>query len=186
MSSTKPMEAAVPDLEILSTTLRPGGYVEPEPQESSPERNLIASHARFRQSPLEFLKEVSLHVSGTGWRSYDEIIGQPVFYKGFSENMIAAILSRPMLQSKIRELAEKRLQVEESEGLLPCNGLKDKRKAERKAELEDSLDQVAADITNKMICKMESKRFIRGAYYITTQLLTRAYHQGMDCGVMLP
>jgi len=29
-----------------------------------------------------------------------------------------------------------------------------------------------------MICKMESKRFIRGASYMCTQLLTRAYHQG--------
>jgi hypothetical protein len=26
---------------------------------------------------------------------------------------------------------------------------------------------------------MESKTFIRGAYYLATELLTRAYHQGM-------
>lgn len=30
-----------------------------------------------------------------------------------------------------------------------------------------------------MICKMDSKYFIRGAYYFATQLLTRAYHQGI-------
>lgn len=30
-----------------------------------------------------------------------------------------------------------------------------------------------------MICKMESRYFIRGAYYLATQLLTRAYHQGI-------
>ncbi|KJF60279.1 acyltransferase [Coccidioides immitis RS] len=32
---------------------------------------------------------------------------------------------------------------------------------------------------DNMICKMESKTFIRGAYYLCTQLLTRAYHQGI-------
>ncbi|MCJ1404168.1 hypothetical protein MMC11_007393 [Xylographa trunciseda] len=175
MSSHKQEVAAVPDLEILSTTLRPGGYI----QDDGPEQNVIASYARFRQAPLEFLKEVSLHVSGTGWRSYDDIIGQPVYYRGFSENMKAAIMSRPMLQSKIRELAEKRLQIEEDEGLLGVGALKEKTKAQRREELEQSLQQVAADTTDNMICKMESKTFIRGAYYFATQLLTRAYHQGI-------
>ncbi|MCJ1391337.1 hypothetical protein MMC18_004200 [Xylographa bjoerkii] len=175
MSSPRPEVAAVPDLEILSTTLRPGGYV----QDDGPEQNVIASYARFRQAPLEFLREVSLHVSGTGWRSYDDIIGQPVYYRGFSEKMKATIMSRPMLQSKIRELAEKRLQVEEDEGLLGVDSLKEKRKAKRREELEQNLKQVAADTTDNMICKMESKTFIRGAYYFATQLLTRAYHQGI-------
>ena len=174
MSSPKQDAAAVPDLEILSTTLRPGGYV----QDDGPEQNVIASYASFRQAPLEFLKEVSLHVSGTGWRSYDDIIGQPVYYRGFSENMIAAVMSRPMLQARVRELAAKRLQVEENDGLLGVGILKEKRKAERKEELEQNLKKVAADTTGNMICKMESKRFIRGAYYFATQLLTRAYHQG--------
>ncbi|MCJ1433370.1 hypothetical protein MMC27_002730 [Xylographa pallens] len=175
MSATKQEAAAVPDLEILSTTLRPGGYV----QDDGPEQNVIASYASFRQAPLEFLKEVSLHVSGTGWRSYDDIIGQPVYYRGFSENMKAAVMSRPMLQAKIKELAEKRLQVEEEEGLLGVGSLKERRKAERKEELEQNLKKVAADTTDNMICKMESKTFIRGAYYFATQLLTRAYHQGI-------
>ncbi|MCJ1283227.1 hypothetical protein MMC26_002555 [Xylographa opegraphella] len=175
MSSSKQEVAAAPDLEILSTTLRPGGYV----QDDGPEQNVIASYASFRQAPLEFLKEVSLHVSGTGWRSYDYIIGQPVFYQGFSENMKNAVMSRPMLQARIRELAGKRLQVEDDEGLLGVGGFKEKRKAERREELEQNLEKVAADTTDNMICKMESKRFIRGAYYFATQLLTRAYHQGI-------
>ena len=174
MLSPKQEAAVVPDLEILSTTLRPGGYV----QDDGPEQNVISSYASFRQAPLEFLKEVSLHVSGTGWRSYDEIIGQPVYYRGFSEIMKAAVMSRPMLRAKIRELAEKRLRVEEDEGLLGVGGLEGKRKAERREELEQNLEKVAADTTDNMICKMESKRFIRGAYYFATQLLTRAYHQG--------
>ena len=180
MASPKPEAGTVPDLEILSTTLRPGGYVEPTlPEDGSPERNLISYGARFRQAPLEFLKQVSLHVSGTGWRAYDDIIGQPVFYKGFAENMKAAVMSTATLRAKIRELAEKRVQVEEVEGLLVENGLKDKKKAKRREELEESLRQVAHEITDNMICKMESKMFIRGAYYLSAQLLTRAYHQGI-------
>ena len=39
--------------------------------------------------------------------------------------------------------------------------------------------EVADKLTDNMICKFESKAFIRGAYYLITQLLTRAYHQGI-------
>jgi glycerol-3-phosphate O-acyltransferase len=180
MGSTKKEEAVVPDLEILSTTLRPGGYIEPPSKvDGGSERSLIGSGARFRQNPLEFLKEVSLHMSGTGWRAYDNIIGQPIFYKGFSENMKAAVMSTGTLESRIRELAEKRIAVEEAGGLLGDGNLFEKRKARRKEELEESLRQVASDITDNMICKMESNLFIKGAYYLSTQLLTRAYHQGI-------
>jgi len=180
MASSKPEPGRVPDLEILSTTLRPGGYVEPfVSDDGGPERNLISYGARFRQAPLEFLREVSLHVSGTGWRAYDDIIGQPIFYKGFSENMKAAVMGTATLKAKIRELAEKRVQVEEAEGLLGEDGLKEVKKAKRKEELEESLRQVAYETTDNMICKMESKMFIRGAYYLSAQLLTRAYDQGI-------
>lgn len=128
---------------------------------------------------FRFLREVSLHVSGTGWRSYTNPIGQPVFYSGFSENMIAAVMSTPLLQQRISELAEKRIAVEVKEGLL---NKEDKmfasKKAARRAAVEQSLQEVAAKLTDEMICKMESNLFIRGAYYMCTELLTRAYHQG--------
>jgi 1-acyl-sn-glycerol-3-phosphate acyltransferase len=126
------------------------------------------------------LREVSLHVSGTGWRSYQNPIGQPVFHSGFTENMKAAVMSTPILQSRISELAAKRLQVEEKEGLLNKNDpLYEVKKAARKAALVTSLQEVSEKMTDDMICKMESKTFIRGAYYLCTELLTRAYHQGI-------
>jgi hypothetical protein len=56
-------------------------------------------------------------------------------------------------------------------------GEKDRR-VRRRVQIEESLMEVADTLTENMICKMESKSFIRGAYYMTTQLLTRAYHQG--------
>ncbi|MCJ1313360.1 hypothetical protein MMC25_007038 [Agyrium rufum] len=178
--------AAPPDLEILGdqVTIHEAGYVGPisKPNASkgdASERNLVEHMARFRESPLDFLREVSLHVSGTGWRAYDDFIGQPIFYTGFSEQMKNAVLSKPLLKSKIEELAEKRAQVEEDEGFFGEGFGNSQRRIARKKEIARSLQEVASDLTDRMICKMESRRFIRGAYYICTQLLTRAYHQGI-------
>jgi glycerol-3-phosphate O-acyltransferase len=53
------------------------------------------------------------------------------------------------------------------------------KREERRGELEGQLSSVAEEWTDGMICKMDSKYFIRGAYYFATQLLTRAYHQGI-------
>lgn len=174
-SSTQSEQA--PDLSITADDqvhLHAAGYNE------SPERGLVHSMARFRSAPLDFIREVSLHVSGTGWRSYDQIVGQPIFYSGFSEEMKARVLSNPMLVGKVRELAAKRVDVEANEGLLGDGGAvgeKDRR-VKRRMQIEESLMEVAETLTDNMICKMESKSFIRGAYYLVTQLLTRAYHQG--------
>ena len=176
---------AAPDLEILGdqVTLHEASYVEPVfRSQDGPERNLVEHMARFRESPLDFLKEVSLHVSGTGWRAYDDFIGQPIFYNGFSENMVNAVMSKPLLKAKIEQLAEKRAEVEEQEGLFGNGRSRSKRRMERKEEIVASLREVATDLTDRMICKMESRRFIRGAYYLCTQLLTRAYHQGVAAG----
>jgi len=121
-----------------------------------------------------------LHVSGTGWRAYDNFIGQPIFYQGFSENMIANVLSTPILQAKITELAEKRILVEEELGVLNKSDAKYREKRmQRKSVLEHGLNELSEKLVGDMICKMESRPFIRGAYYMATQLLTRAYHQGM-------
>lgn len=161
--STSPAASSAPDLSILGdqVSLHPTGYTGTTSQDAlavgamqaAPEQNLVEGMARFRQSPLDFLRELSSHISGSGWRSYDNAIGQPVFYSGFSEQMKARVVGNPMLKAKIRELAAKRVDVEDEE--------------------------VVESMTDAMICKMESKRFIRGAYYFCTQLLTRAYHQGI-------
>jgi 1-acyl-sn-glycerol-3-phosphate acyltransferase len=183
-TSSPPPTAAeqAPDISITSgdhVSLHTAGYNE------SPERSLIQSMARFRTSPLDFLREVSLHFSGSGWRSFDDYIGQPEFYSGFSEDMKNRVLSSPMLVAKIKELAMKRVEMEADDGLLgeearlgDTVGEKD-RKTKRRVQIEESLMEVSDAWTDKMICKMESKRFIRGAYYFATQLLTRAYHQGV-------
>lgn len=144
------------------------------------DQNLVEHTPRFGESPLDFIRDIGLHVSGTGWRSYNKIIGQPIYYSGFTENMINAVMSNPLLKSKISDLAEKRVAVEDGQGLFgPPGLLEDKRKARRRAEIQSNLEEVAAKMTDDMVCKLESKPFIRGAYYMATALLTQAYHQGI-------
>lgn len=184
-SDDDPTRDSAPDLQILGDqiTLQPRSYVEPatQTQDGDKEEALMQHMARFRSEPLQFLREVSLYVSGTGWRAYDKVIGQPLFYPGFSEQMKAAVVSAPLLQAKIAQLADLRLKVEEQEGWLKSDKAVEVdpvKRAQRRRVLEQGLLDLAGKLTDDMICKFESKTFIRGAYYLVTQLLTRAYHQG--------
>jgi hypothetical protein len=94
--------------------------------------------------------------------------------------MKAAVISADILQKRISELATKRIEVEEKEWFLNKDDkMFASKRAQRRACIEQSLQEVAEKLTDDMICKMESKTFIRGAYYLCTELLTRAYHQGM-------
>ena len=91
-----------------------------------------------------------------------------------------SILSAPLLQTRIAQLAEKRVVVEEKDGLLRKDDAEyTLKRMRRREEIEMGLQQVAEKLTDNMICKFESKGFIRGAYYLCTQLTLRAYHQGI-------
>ncbi|CCC11039.1 hypothetical protein SMACR_03745 [Sordaria macrospora] len=178
------VEDSAPDLRILGDriTLQPSGFVAPPKGAVGDEKEeaLMKNMARFRSEPLQFLREVSLYVSGTGWRAYDEIIGQPVFYPGYTEHIKSQVMSATLLQAKIAQLAEMRLSVEEKQGLLNKNDRNfETKRNQRRSVLVQSLQEVAEQLTDNMVCKMESKTFIRGAYYMVTQLLLRAYHQGI-------
>ncbi|EEP75827.1 conserved hypothetical protein [Uncinocarpus reesii 1704] len=187
MPSTKPAEdppTFAPDLEIVGNEVRiqPTGFTAGTATGDGDvtERRLVQQMGRFRQNPFDFLREISLFVSGTGWRAYDDFVGQPIFYSGFTEKVKSEVLSHPLLQGKIAELAELRTKVEEKEGLLNGPSNKNGEKSiRRKNEIIANLREVVDTMIDNMICKMESKTFIRGAYYLCTQLLTRAYHQGI-------
>lgn len=91
-----------------------------------------------------------------------------------------SVVSAPLLQTRISQLADMRLVVEEEEGWLKKDDPHyEIKRAQRRSAIEHGLQEVTERITNDMICKFESKTFIRGAYYLCTQLLTRAYHQGI-------
>ena len=172
-----------PDLSLQGSTLT---LHPPSVFASSPEeRELLEPYSRFRQEPINALSELGQHISGTGWRSYDEVVGREIFYPGFSENMKSMVMRQRKLRAKISELAAKRVEAEMLEGKLGPLGLEGEglewraKREERRGELEGQLSSVAEEWTDGMICKMDSKYFIRGAYYFATQLLTRAYHQGI-------
>ncbi|KAI9852738.1 MAG: hypothetical protein M1824_001814 [Vezdaea acicularis] len=182
--SNRPLSpTTAPDLEILGeqVTIHPTGYVEPDHQgEPNRDETILGERTRFSDSPFDFLREISLHVSGSGWRAYEGFIGQPIYYPGFTDNMKAAVLSTPMLQAKIRQLAQKRVEVEEQQGLIKKDDpMYASKKAKRMGKIVESLLEVSEKMTDDMICKFESKRFIRGAAYLCSQLLTKAYHQGI-------
>ena len=172
---------APPDIGIMGNqvTIQHAGFSERPQDEKITEQHLVHNMVRFRERPLDFLREVSLYLSGTGWRAYDDVIGQPIFYPGYSDHIKSVILQNPLLQNVVRDLAERRIAVEEKEGLLALRkGTIEERAEGRRREIEGNLHQVVDTMMDNMICKMNHKRFIRGAYYLTTRLLTRAYHHG--------
>lgn len=142
---------------------------------STSERTLLDRMARFRQNPFDFAHELYLFIRGVGWRSYDnaDVIGQPVFYPGYTAKIKGTVMRSPLLRKKLDELVEERLDREEKEELLSTGNAT--LRQIRKAELESSLDEYAALMVDKMMCKMESKFQIRSAFYMCTQLLTRVY-----------
>jgi glycerol-3-phosphate O-acyltransferase len=149
-------------------------------QDVSTEQNLVEHMARFEVNPYEWFREVALFVSGSGWRAYENVTGQPVFYSGYTDKIKSAVTASPILQRKLTELTEKRLEVEEQEQLLDRTSTTFQMdRAKRKEEIISSLREVTNTMIDNMVCKMESKYFIRSAYYMVTQLLTRAYHQGI-------
>ncbi|KAF3922524.1 hypothetical protein ABW21_db0201269 [Orbilia brochopaga] len=137
-------------------------------------RNLAQKHSHFRDHPIEFLREIQMMYSGTGWRAYDNPIGQPVYYTGFTDDMKKAILGSQLVESKIQTLASEAVDDENNQGFLAAD-----MKEKRRKEIVRQLREVADKNVDQMICKMESKSFIRTAYWLASQVLSRTYHQGI-------
>jgi hypothetical protein len=123
---------------------------------SAQEQKLLEPYARFREEPLTALQELGLHIYGEGWRAYDSIVGRPIFYPGFSENMKRMVMQQESLQKQISVLANKRVEVELSEGLLGALGVEGEDEAnrqtreKRRRQIEDELRQVAEEWTDAM------------------------------------
>ena len=127
-------------------------------------RNLITKNfTHFRENPFSFLRQISIHYSGTGWRAYNDIIGQPIFYKGFSEQMKERILKSALLMAKIAQLADRRAALEDAQGVFGAEhaAARAQRRERRRLEIEKQLNEVADGIVDGMICKFENKKFIR-------------------------
>ncbi|KIW99902.1 uncharacterized protein Z518_10830 [Rhinocladiella mackenziei CBS 650.93] len=142
----------------------------------STDQSLLTRMARFRKNPFNFAHEISLFVRGVGWRGYGHIVGQPVFYPGYTAKIKSLVMASPILRQKVVELTEDRLKVEEKEFFLdPASPTYRQERKRRRHEIASQLVDIASDMVDKMMCKMESKPYIRAAFYGVTQLLTRAY-----------
>ena len=161
-------EASPPDVPPLDELLAPSPG-----SRNTNELLLLDRMARLRRNPIEWLHEVSLFVSGTGWRAYDQIVGQDCFYSGYTDKVREAVLSSALLQRRVAELAEARTVVEQEKLLLDRDPLS---RSKRKHDIEASLYQIVHHMIDRMICKMESKGYIRTAFYSCAQLITRAYN----------
>ncbi|KAF3938870.1 hypothetical protein ABW19_dt0208569 [Dactylella cylindrospora] len=122
-------------------------------------RNLAQKHSHFRDHPIEFLREIQMMYSGTGWRAYDNPVGQPVFYTGFTEDMKNAILGSELVESKIQSLADETIDDETKQGLL-FGQERERRKKQVVRQLREVADKTAA-------------------YWLASQVLSRTYHQGI-------
>ncbi|RMZ75652.1 hypothetical protein DV737_g5170, partial [Chaetothyriales sp. CBS 132003] len=138
--------------------------------ENGGDRGLLEKMARFRRNPFNFALEISLFVRGVGWRGYQDVVGQPCFYQGYTDRMRSTTMRSPILRQRLLDLTERRLALEEQQGLVDVH-----TRGKRKDEIIDSLVEVTQDMVDKMMCKMENRGFVRGAFWATTQLLTRAY-----------
>lgn len=124
------------------------------------EQELLEPYARFRVKPFDALQELGQHISGSGWRSYEKPIGQPIFYAGFSENMKNMVMKQEKLRRKVAELALKRVEVEMQEGSLGPLGIEGEaqiyrtRRLARQAEIEGQLMTVAGECVENMITKL--------------------------------
>lgn len=160
----------------MSDLIRPDGEVEGITQDDATDRSLLTRMQRLRTNPFHFAHELSLFIRGIGWRAYENPIGQPIFYPGYTANIKATTMASPLLRQKVVELTDERLRVEEKECLLDNTSptyLIDRER--RRHEITSQLLEILQDALDKMVCKQESKPYIRSAFYACTQLLTRAY-----------
>ncbi|BGP16858.1 hypothetical protein JCM10213v2_004865 [Rhodosporidiobolus nylandii] len=132
------------------------------------QKNVVEGHAgHLRNDPIEFSKQLSLWVSGTGWRSYNEYIGGRVFYEGYSEDCIRHILTSRQVTSRVRHLTEKRL----DELDLPEGPARD----QMRAQIEEELLKRTRKMANGLVAKMDSA--------MVNNLLVRLYRQGIEISI---
>lgn len=140
------------------------------------DQSILTRMARLRKNPINFVHELSLFIRGVDWRSYDNVVGQRVFYPGYTSRLKNATMKSPILRKKIVELTEARLRKEEDQYLLdPTNPTYAQDREKRRHQISSQLLDITDGMLDYMMCKMESKPYVRGAFYMVTQLLTRAY-----------
>ncbi|GAA5896942.1 hypothetical protein JCM5296_002664 [Sporobolomyces johnsonii] len=140
------------------------------------QHNLVQNHqAHLRADPLEFSKQLSLWATGTGWRAYNDYIGGRVFYEGYSESCVRAIMTSPQVLAKQHQVTEERLA-----HLHVPDG---PEKVAKRAQIEKQVREETAKIANGLVARMDSVRFLRFFGALVNNLLVRLYHQGIEISI---
>ncbi|GAA6017937.1 hypothetical protein JCM10207_002712 [Rhodosporidiobolus poonsookiae] len=169
------LTALQPVLIPASTSSSVGQAVTPQ-KIGNGQRNLVQGHAgHLRTDPIEFSKQLSLWASGTGWRSYSDYIGGRVFYEGYSDDCIRGILSSPQVLSRIQQLTEARL----AALAMPAGPTRERKRA----QVEEELRKEARRLSEGLVAKMDSLRFLRFLGATVNNLLVRLYHQGIEISI---
>lgn len=157
------------------------------PDQVSQTSNLVEDFRRFRDAPLESVRTLLKHLTGSSWRSYDNYIGQQLYTPGGTEFFKQQTLANPALQEKINMLALAQLDLELPLPKEEPTSKKDRRIHEKlhkaRAERYTQLQQWLNDMSNRMVDEMTStfdhKSVLRFMYYIVAQIFSRTYHQGV-------
>ncbi|GAA5971080.1 hypothetical protein JCM11641_004135 [Rhodosporidiobolus odoratus] len=140
------------------------------------QRNVVEGHsARLRSDPIEFSKQLSLWVRGSGWRAYSDYIGGRSFYEGYSGECVRAIRSSRSVSSRIQQLTEARLKAFD----LPEGDLRQ----QKRAEVEGELRKKAKKLSDGLVAKMNDVRFLRFFGAAVNNILVRLYHQGIEISI---
>lgn len=137
--------------------------------------NLWGEFNNFRADPVFFFRDLGRHARGKDWRSYNDYVGQPLFYEGHVEEIARATLNNKAVVNRIEQLAELRVEKEAKERSHWSEG----DRAARKAELEKQLQAVARQNFEAMTCRFEHKSVVQTVYYMVKQIFGRTYHQGL-------
>lgn len=164
-------------------------------EEQSLTNNLVEDFKRFREAPIDSLKTLLKHVTGSSWRSYDDYIGQQLYTPGITEFFKQQTLANPALQDKINELARIQLDLElpipsesESNSNSSSKSIKSQERAakkllkareERYSELQQWLNDMSNRIVDEMTSSFDHKTVLRFMYYMVAQIFSRTYHQGV-------
>ncbi|GJJ70009.1 glyceronephosphate O-acyltransferase [Entomortierella parvispora] len=159
--------------------------------------NITKKHAgRIREDPVGFVVQTAAFYQGTGWRSYSNYVGTRIFYEGFSATFKERILASEKVNELVKTMANKQLEVlirqrqEAHDAEMAANAGKKNYKPKarpmrpedieaRRKTLEAELVAVAKTNIDKLVCDMNSMKFIRFFAFLINNILVRMYHQGI-------
>ncbi|KAI7830290.1 acyltransferase [Gamsiella multidivaricata] len=195
-SSCPPSGEASPQLPCVPNNVQALQRLDPDNDESGVE-NITKKHAgRIREDPVGFVVQTAAFYQGTGWRSYSNYVGTRIFYEGFSATFKERILASQKVSNLIKNMADKQLETlirqkqEAHDAEMVANAGKKNYKPKarpmrpedieaRRKTLEAELTAVAKSNIDKLVCDMNSLKFIRFFAFLINNILVRMYHQGI-------